>query len=308
MKTKNTNPRHCLNCGNEATGDFCSFCGQSTKNYNLSFKQLIHDFLNDYFTFDTKFFRSVFLLIFKPGYLTNQNIAGKRVSYISPMKMYLFISIFSFFLLSISDYKYEIVKIEMDDKPDKEDVTSVETDSLRDEFDQSDSLSTLNIKMDSVKTDSISTQKKSGLKKRLYQKARKAEKNQIELADFILNNISKIMFFILPVFALLLKLIYYRSKILYIKHLIFSLHFHSFIFLLQSLMILSLISINVQNIQIISIVVVLIMAIYLFFSLKNVYTQSIKKTIVKVILLGFTYFLVFAVVIVAFLIMSLLLF
>lgn len=46
------------------------------------------------------------------------------------------------------------------------------------------------------------------------------------------KKLTKVMFFMIPVFALFLKLVYRRSRKYYTEHLIFSLHFHSFYFLI----------------------------------------------------------------------------
>lgn len=92
----------CKNCGFqlETTHHFCPNCGQEHKERVIYFKQFIVDFLGDYFTFDSKIIRSVVPLLIKPGFLTNEYIDGRRVRYIPPLRMYIFISIFFFLLLS----------------------------------------------------------------------------------------------------------------------------------------------------------------------------------------------------------------
>jgi hypothetical protein len=62
----------------------------------------LHQFMSDYFTFDSKFFKSVIPLLFKPGFLTTEFFAGRRVRYITPLRLYIFISIVFFLLLSFS--------------------------------------------------------------------------------------------------------------------------------------------------------------------------------------------------------------
>ena len=53
----------CSNCGKQTSGNFCAHCGQSNRDYFVTFGQLFRDFLNDYLTFDTKFFRSIVPLL-----------------------------------------------------------------------------------------------------------------------------------------------------------------------------------------------------------------------------------------------------
>lgn len=60
-------------------------------------------FLNDYFTFDSKIFRSIRPLFAKPGFLTLEYLEGRRVSYIPPLRLFIFSSIIFFLLLSVLD-------------------------------------------------------------------------------------------------------------------------------------------------------------------------------------------------------------
>ena len=93
---------HCLNCEHELNSEFvfCPMCGQETKDTAKSVGHFIHHFANDYFTFDSKILKSFGPLLFKPGFLTKEFFAGRRVRYIPPMRMYLFVSIIFFLVLS----------------------------------------------------------------------------------------------------------------------------------------------------------------------------------------------------------------
>ncbi|MEO9482908.1 MAG: DUF3667 domain-containing protein [Ekhidna sp.] len=93
--------RICKNCEKKLEKEFkyCPSCGQEHKEKVVHFKQFILDFLGDYFTFDSLIIRSVRPLLFSPGYLTNEFIAGRRVRYIPPLRMFIFISIIFFLVL-----------------------------------------------------------------------------------------------------------------------------------------------------------------------------------------------------------------
>ena len=88
----------CLNCGSTIQGKFCSNCGQENLEIHESFGHLMNHAISDYFHFDHQFFNTIKPLLFKPGYLTNEYMAGKRVKYLHPVKMYIFISIVYFLL------------------------------------------------------------------------------------------------------------------------------------------------------------------------------------------------------------------
>ena len=104
--------RICKNCQKKLQEDFkfCPSCGQEYKEKVVHFKQFILDFLGDYFTFDSLIIRSVRPLIFNPGFLTNEFLAGKRVHYIPPMRMFIFISIIFFLILGPVDSSIDIEK------------------------------------------------------------------------------------------------------------------------------------------------------------------------------------------------------
>jgi hypothetical protein len=102
----------------------------------------------------------------------------------------------------------------------------------------------------------------------------------IELvADKTKHIIPKMMFFLLPLFALLLRLFYDRKKYLYVDHGIFSLHFHSAYFLL--LLVFDIITKVFPSTHRFNDWVIIIGFIYLVFALRNVYQQSLLKSFFK---------------------------
>lgn len=99
--SKNTT---CLNCGAEIdlSFDYCPHCGQSTfKESDL--KSFISHFMTDYFTFDSKIFKSLSPLVSRPGFLTLEYLEGKRIQYIPPLRLFIFSSIIFFLLLGLLD-------------------------------------------------------------------------------------------------------------------------------------------------------------------------------------------------------------
>ena len=68
-----------------------------------SVSSLLTHFLSDYFTFDSKIIRSVLPLISKPAFLTKEYLKGKRVQYIAPFRLFIFLSLIFFLLLSWSN-------------------------------------------------------------------------------------------------------------------------------------------------------------------------------------------------------------
>src|SRR2546421_7097320 len=101
-RAKDTGPAltHCENCGAELQGHWCAKCGQPAIEYRRSFRHVIADLLDEFLNWDSKFFATIALLIFKPWRLTNEFLAGKRVRYANPLPLYLLASILFFFAVN----------------------------------------------------------------------------------------------------------------------------------------------------------------------------------------------------------------
>lgn len=306
---KEQNTQTCPNCGRETDGNFCANCGQSTADVNISVKHFFKDFLGDYFTFDSKFFRSIVPLLIRPGFLTNEFFAGRRVRYIPPMRMYLFMSVIFFFILSTSSHKSDMVKFT--DDSNASDSTAVVTESIpKENLPLLDSINVTDEPMAgaTAQVDSLLKKEAQDSTGVITDKVIKAKRNREKFTGNFINNLPKMMFFLLPLFALMLKLVYVRSKILYVKHLVFSLHFHTFVFFLLSLLVL--ISNFIKDISqetggFLGRAILICMMVYLVIDLKVVYRQGWLKTIVKLGLLTVSYVILLAVAMISVFIVSL---
>jgi hypothetical protein len=85
----------CLNCGARLSGAFCASCGQKA-HVHRTLSAIGHDVLHSVFHFDGKLWRTLPLLLFKPGELTRRYVHGERAKFVSPMALFLF-SIFLMF-------------------------------------------------------------------------------------------------------------------------------------------------------------------------------------------------------------------
>ena len=94
---------NCLNCGEVLTGQHCSHCGQRAKVQVISLWGLIKDFLGDFFDWDSRVWRTLRPLAFRPGLLTQEYLRGRRAHYTPPFRMYLILSVVFFLIASIFD-------------------------------------------------------------------------------------------------------------------------------------------------------------------------------------------------------------
>jgi len=89
----------CLNCNADLYGRYCHVCGQENLEPKETVWHLIEHFFNDITHFDGKFFETVRYLLRKPGFLSAQYMAGRRASFLNPIRMYVFTSAIFFIVL-----------------------------------------------------------------------------------------------------------------------------------------------------------------------------------------------------------------
>jgi len=90
-------PQECPNCGAIVTSTYCPQCGQK-RGVHRTLTAIGHDLIHGVLHLDGKFWKTLPLLIFKPGKLTRRYIDGERAKFVSPMAMFLF-SVFAMFAI-----------------------------------------------------------------------------------------------------------------------------------------------------------------------------------------------------------------
>jgi hypothetical protein len=96
--------KNCLNCDTMVHGKYCHICGQENVEPKETFWGMVTHFFNDITHFDGKFFTTLKDLLFKPGFLSAEYMKGRRVSYLNPVRMYVFTSaIFFLIFFSVTD-------------------------------------------------------------------------------------------------------------------------------------------------------------------------------------------------------------
>ncbi|PJJ60288.1 DUF3667 domain-containing protein [Hymenobacter chitinivorans] len=332
----------CANCERpfEAAENYCPNCGQQNHPLDLSFGHVAEEVLEGVFHFDGKVFRTLRLLLFAPGTLTLRFWQGKRVAYVPPVRLYVFISFLFFLLLSLALHAPEhgenhtlgerMRRAALTFRADSIRLASTPptADSVQNQLRlrKSRHVSLINgiINLD-VDSDTLeyrrwngvlytprewrevpeySSAQLDGLLRRhgqepsalarfiLRQGYRIAQSSEQDISHQFVRGISLMMFVLMPVFALLLKLLYVRRKQYYLAHLMFAIHVHCFAFLLFSLsMALSLFA----HVPAKSILLVLpLLALYLFLAQHRAYQQSWLKTAVKFVFLLSLYSFVIA--------------
>lgn len=91
----------CLNCRYVVENRYCPNCGQENTDTRKTFVQLFVHFFEDLTHYENSFWKTIRNLIFKPASLTKEYLSGKRMSYLAPIRLYIFISFITFFLIPI---------------------------------------------------------------------------------------------------------------------------------------------------------------------------------------------------------------
>lgn len=327
-KIKKTPIKPCLNCGSELKYkfDYCPICSQKIYDSQLTFKMLVADFFNNYFSFDSRFGRTLNPFFLKPGVLTLEFTDGKRVKYANPIRLYLLISLIHFFFISlvinIDDNDTEIIVIDDNDGNGvvslNLDVEQYESKNAKDssntnslflsseenqliyDLSKQKGISQLDIE-DSLKVDQMQSVRKYVARQTI--KIHVSESKTIE--GYILKNIPILMFFLLPVYALLLK-IFFRKK-QYIHHIIHSIHLHSFLFTILTFVWIGYLLLGYLP-DIVLLLSFVALSIYVIASFKKNYELSKWKAFFNVLITGSIYSFILLFGILSEMIISLLIF
>ena len=92
---------HCRNCGAPAPDAFCPQCGQETAIALPTARQFLKEAAGRYVALDGRTWRTLAALLFRPGFLTREYLAGRRRRYIRPARLFLVLSIAMFALFRL---------------------------------------------------------------------------------------------------------------------------------------------------------------------------------------------------------------
>jgi hypothetical protein len=256
----------CPSCGTKMPGIYCYNCGEKRivpSDYSLSkfLKQSIN-FLTHY---DSKFINSACILVSHPGFLTKEYFAGRRVSYVKPLQLFFLLNLLFLLLSSIFNWPFFTTP--------------------------------LVIHLNSGFYSSIA---KTMVDNRIHELGISYEEYQSHFNHVVGTFAKTLIFIMIPFLALLLKLLYLRSRRYYAEHLIFSIYYYSFL-----VVIVLCGEIIVQTMLFVlekfthynptgsldlyfSFILAIGTIIYLFISLRTVYSQSVFLTIVKTSVITFS--------------------
>lgn len=220
----------CPNCGASVSGNFCHQCGQETVLHPPSMGEFLHEFIGHYVALEGKLWQTLKLLVLRPGQLTLEYMAGRRVRYVQPLRVYLTFSLIFFALFKFMGEDHQIGGIKYEAMPvvqvNDGEMGAAAKEKLRAELRDNAEVAELK------KSRSIG----EGFEDRLVDSF--SGDNGKKLKATIFSYAPYAIFALMPVFALLLKLLYFGSGRRYGEHLLFALHVNAFAFLMLSVLLL----------------------------------------------------------------------
>jgi hypothetical protein len=346
----------CANCDAPLTGQYCWNCGQRAQSRLISLWELVRDGLGDVLDVDSRFWRTLIALLFRPGYLTHDYLQGRRAKYMPPFRTYLVMSAL-FFVVALFDSEDPFWTMLLAPEPS----TGITSEPPAPDAEASADSETLAQAIDDVRSaaetaravDAADPGQVEAARERLDETVRRAEEAarnagvddasfQIRLGpddegsaancEIGLNNLgwewlnrrlteereAKIceritadrgqgllarildqapigLIVLLPVIAFVLMILYPLSRRYYVEHLLLLIHYHAFIFLALTLVILinrlvAALGLAPTPVVFFNIGIAIYIFVYLFRALRRVYGQGFWVTSVKFTALIALYF------------------
>jgi hypothetical protein len=228
----------CLNCRHVVEQKFCPNCGQENTDSRKTFHHLFIHFFEDLTHYENAFWKTIRNLLFKPAILTKEYLCGKRLSYLAPVRLYIFISFVTFLMIALFPGHKEIITSDKNHKTDKKEIPkNIFTGNLND-LEPGNDFDSFTKEVDSLQKFAPKEKKLDSfsywlIKKVQYVKEHNTKKDLIEkFTESFVHNIPKVLFIIMPFFAFFLWLFHNKKKWYYFDHGIFTLHYFSFLLLI----------------------------------------------------------------------------
>lgn len=335
----------CANCGAPMFGAFCYACGQPEKGMIRHLASVLSDVADTVFNVDSRVFRSIAPLYFRPGFLTTEYFVGRRTRYVTPFRLFFFLCVLSFFAMQATVNLGDLVHFDASDQiraaqtpadvqqkaasavaalegarsaaelsPGASSKVDRKIAAIRKAADER--LAYFKTRADSAAkgeappqdpdadapwqfNDKVWDPATNPIKvpwlpafanTRLNEIATRAKNNLIHarndqrpLVAEVFSVLPQTLFVLMPLFAVLLKVVYIFKRRLYMEHLMVALHSHAFVFL--SVLVIELLSLlhgwaatnatwAEPPVQLLRIAACIWLPIYLFLMQKRIYRQG----------------------------------
>ena len=213
---------HCPNCTARLVAPrpkFCPECGQETWVTPPSLGEFAQQFGGAYLSTEGALWRTLRLLLLKPGELTRQYLAGRRKHYVLPLRLYLTISLVVLLLLRTVGGGVQV-----------EFSPNLPVRQLNGKPNMALLFGSAGLKDGVFFCHSLPDWACARMQRRLDHEPAALADQLAQVKERFVDHIGAAMFVLLPGFAFWMWLAYFNRRMRYTEHLVFALHVHAFWF------------------------------------------------------------------------------
>ena len=303
----------CANCGTALNGPFCSNCGQKASDLQRPIWWILGEFLDAVFSYDSRTFRTLWLLFAEPGEFTRRYIVGQRASMLPPFRLFVIATVVFFVTMQVTGLAIVAFKTEtifLDKLPPEAAEAIGKNPNAVMTVGDSNKRTVVTIELfvpaGNLERVALSEQEKSGMAEAekaikidvdgatgdekswlRWVEAKLARVNQgyarVRADPILLNGplnvwLPRLMLVLVPVFALLLAVMHWWPRVYLTEHLVFSVHVHTVIFIALALTAAMVAIIGDSEFMW---AIWLILSVYLWMAMYRVYGRSWWLTSIK---------------------------
>lgn len=316
----------CPNCSAPMIGPYCAACGQERDTHRRSVWRLIGDLIEDIVSFDSRILRTGVALMAEPGEIAVAFREGRPHRYVPALRLYFFVSLIFFVILNASNLAivqfemtaapqtivkhgnaFFVVNQDAANDPDAPKLIPIPAAKAQEKGTKygfsakthffapvgayhsqisPEALAKLTDHHETGAGTRVKDQQADWFETRISNTMRALVTNPAALNEPLTAWMPRVLFLLLPLFALLLWVFYVRQRkeFYFVDHLIFSLNMHSFVFIVL------IVAVGVSQLvseDWVAWGALLAMAAYLLFAMKRFYHQNWFWTGIKFASVGF---------------------
>ena len=217
----------CTNCHEQLlNGRYCSKCGQRHEPHIHSLREFLSEATEVITHADSRLWRTLAPLLFRPGFLTREFLRGRRARYLPPFRLYIVASVIFFLIASTGVHKAAFLQVGTEGGLPKRVELAKVGEASPQETPEERVTRFCGTNANSVLGLPLTPRIKEGCSRIVVDEGR-------GLAEAMFHNLPRALIILIPLLALVMRLMYLRRY--YVEHLLFFVHNHAFMFLFLSI-------------------------------------------------------------------------
>jgi len=228
-------PGPCRNCGAAlpSPARYCGQCGQETALHPPTLSEFVHEFVGHYVALEGALWRTLKLLLFKPGQLTREYLEGRRRRYVLPLRIYLTASFLFFLIVKLLPSAVDQAAVDSATRLPAQQAAQAIRESAASA--PAEAGVPALVLLHDTGCGAASAPACNAFERSLYRIGERFRSDPRRFVERMSSRFSAsvpyAVFLMLPAFAGIVALVYRRRGRTYGEHFVFSLHLHAFWFL-----------------------------------------------------------------------------